>query len=254
MVELPVPPHWVVVAILISATVGGFLLVVRLATSSAISFRYTTAFAFAVVALGLFLGRGIHLSLFAGRVGEEHLLSFWKFWEGGYSILGFCLAPASLWYLSRCSGWRIRQVDTLVAATYVALPFAQALGRIGCLLNACCYGWPTKVGPGVVYPPSSIPGMRFGPQELHPVQIYEAVLNGAAFVVLLSLWRRGRNLRDIAGTYFLLYGVLRLAMQMVRADPWLRWGKVDLASVLSVAMIVIGLSCIAWGRLVSRKG
>lgn len=78
----------------------------------------------------------------------------------------------------------------------VCVPVALGIGRIGCLLNGCCYGKPTGLPWGITYPASSgIVGAR------HPTQIYELVLDFALFGYLW--WKRDSFDRE--GTAFWVF-------------------------------------------------
>jgi len=93
----------------------------------------------------------------------------------------------------------------------LCVPLALAIGRIGCLLNGCCYGKPTGLPWGISYPVSTgIIGAR------HPTQVYEFILDLALFVFLW--WKKDSFARD--GTAFWLfvmgYGAIRFLVEFFR--------------------------------------
>jgi phosphatidylglycerol:prolipoprotein diacylglycerol transferase len=57
---------------------------------------------------------------------------------------------------------------------------------------------------------------------LHPTQIYEAVVNGAIFILLGYLWKRGRQLKyrpgRIAMAYVFIYAAARFVLEFYRGD------------------------------------
>ena len=76
-------------------------------------------------------------------------------WKGGLELLGGVI-PAVLFILLylKFSGMNILlSLDILAPALMIGI----ALGRIGCLLNGCCYGAPTNSAVGIVFPYNSIP-------------------------------------------------------------------------------------------------
>ncbi len=103
------------------------------------------------------------------------------------------------------------------AAPFVAL--GHAIGRIGCLLNGCCYG--KAVAWGLYFP---VWGER-----LHPTQIYMALGELAVFLILRALQRRGGQPE---GRLFVLYLFLssleRFGVEFFRADHILLWGGLSL--------------------------
>jgi len=106
----------------------------------------------------------------------------------------------------------------------VALPWGQALGRLGCLAAGCCYGrpsdlpWALKLGG----PESSTPPELWG-VPLHPVQVYESLADAAiAFFLMTVLLPRARRRELAPGSVFLwyiaLYGAARFAIEFFRFD------------------------------------
>lgn len=104
-----------------------------------------------------------------------------------------------------------------------ALALGHAFGRVGCFLFGCCYGRPTGLPWGVVYPPSPF---FAGPSgvPLHPVQLYEAAfeLFMAAVSAVLILRTRPRKTDEPArcrsGLIFAVwgccYGAFRLTAEL----------------------------------------
>jgi hypothetical protein len=142
---------------------------------------------------------------------------------------------------------------TRVAA---ALLWILALGRVGCLLNGCCFGLPTALPWGVAQPAGFLAahlheglglvaeGAPSAP--LHPVQGYEA-LGSLAFIAALP-WLRRRLRSDGAAALLAAAGYLALfaALDPLRAmvnTAWsvrwagplsvFQWGAFAAASVLA---------------------
>jgi len=95
-------------------------------------------------------------------------------------------------------------LDALVPAGLVAL----AIGRVGCLLAGCCYGRPTALPWGVVFP-------ALGPPARHPLQLYSAA---GDLLVLLLLPRRAPVPGAVARRGCIGFGCLRAALETLR-DP-----------------------------------
>jgi phosphatidylglycerol:prolipoprotein diacylglycerol transferase len=118
----------------------------------------------------------------------------------------------------------------------LALPAGEAIGRIGCYFNGCCYGKETNV-PWAIY--------QHGAWR-HPTQIYSAISAAALFGLLLSLRKRMAYEGQLFLLYLLLFGVTRFAIEQFRWQDHVLWGLssmqwfcIDLI-VLSVFRLVRG--------------
>lgn len=118
-------------------------------------------------------------------------------------------------------------------APYLAL--AQAMGRIGCFLNGCCYGSPAGADFlfGVVFPGETV--LR------HPVQIYSAVILIAIFVIL-KIWQNSRHFKgEIFLGYCMLSSLARFALEFLRGDSPRVLICMTPAQIISGAIFKIGL-------------
>lgn len=100
----------------------------------------------------------------------------------------------------------------------VGICLLGCLGRLGCFLAGCCYGRPTSLPWGVVFPETSEAASRWGfGVPLHPTQLYEALVF-AAIAVLLSKWSRRRFRGEAFLTLVLAYSSARLLTDGFRGD------------------------------------
>lgn len=119
----------------------------------------------------------------------------------GLSLLG-AIGGAVLagWVYTRVKKITWSDMAVVGDAIAVGAPLAQAIGRIGCTINGCCYGKPVSLPWAVVYThPASACGLKGIP--LHPTQIYFLLWN---LVVLAVLWRMRGRIKP-PGALFLLY-------------------------------------------------
>lgn len=115
------------------------------------------------------------------------------------------------------------------------IPLGQALGRIGCLLNGCCYGVPSTV-PWAVWMQGA---------HRHPTPLYESVASLLIYAILLGYTlqsqRSGRRQPGrTVGLYCLLYPFARFCIEFVRGDERMRWGSLSVAQWLSLGLLVLG--------------
>lgn len=96
------------------------------------------------------------------------------------------------------------------------IPLMHGFGRIGCFLGGCCYGVPCAFG--LTYTHSLVPAADGVPRFL--VQLLEATLNWALFIVLSRLLWRGVLRGRLLGVYGLAYPTLRFGLEYGRGDAY----------------------------------
>ena len=142
-------------------------------------------------------------------------LDAFRTWEGGLTMYGGAV-PATIlgmWLLKR---WGI---DAWKAADACAPSMALGLGltRIGCFLSGCCFGAPTDLPWGCVFPPESHAGLLYPGIALHPAQLYATAVGLGMFGALLWIDRRRALPKGHLFLLFLaLYAVARFLLDFVR--------------------------------------
>ena len=145
----------------------------------------------------------------------EHHLSFGEFlkvWEGGLDFFGgfiFALLTVLggiIYY--RLPLWKVADIAG------ISLLLAHSVGRLSCWLAGCCYGKPTDLPIGVVFPPQSVAPSGI---PLYPTQLMEATGNFIGFLILFFLHRRGKPFDGaIFSLYLIWYGIERFLLEFIR--------------------------------------
>ena len=94
-----------------------------------------------------------------------------------------------------------------------AVPVAGsiAVGRLSCLAGNCCYGTPTTLRWGFVFP--SVDRL-----PRNPTQLYEFTFHLTAAIVLTQLQRRGLFRNQLIKLYFICYCIYRFLSEFVRPE------------------------------------
>ena len=121
-------------------------------------------------------------------------------WQGGLIVGGL----SGFWFVRRNKLDLLKMLD--LTAPYLAL--GQAIGRIGCFLNGCCYG--KEVSWGVYFPSLG--------ERVHPTQIYDAVGLLIVFFVLKWFQQRAKVKGKVFVLYLMLAVSLRFMIEFVRGD------------------------------------
>jgi phosphatidylglycerol:prolipoprotein diacylglycerol transferase len=125
----------------------------------------------------------------------------------------------------------------------------QAIGRIGCLVEGCCYGVPIE-----------LPGLETT-GWLYPTQMMHGVAN--LLIALLLLYLDKRRYKPFDGILLLLYVLLfftqRFLIDFLRAvgpvfAPDMPFAGVRVPRVISVVSIVLALIVLAWRWVSARRG
>ena len=143
-------------------------------------------------------------------------------------------------------GWALKRKASLRNLLDLSAPaflVGHAIGRIGCLLNGCCYGGTC---------PADMPwGIHILGQATlhHPAQVYDSLMNVAALVFVLLWERRGARPGQVFGAVLALHGLARFIYEFWRAgtdDQVARgeasstyWGTLPLTQAQGMAALII---------------
>lgn len=132
---------------------------------------------------------------------------------------------------------------TLADMGVVGVPIGLFFGRCANFINGELWGAPTDMPWGVVF------GGAAGTMPRHPSQLYEALLEGVVlFIILFALSRKtpARPRGTFFGTFLLLYGLFRFAIEFIRqpdaqigyllGTQWFTMGQ-----ALSIPLMVAGV-------------
>lgn len=186
--------------------------------------------------VGLVGARSLHL-LVRFAQGDLPAIGARDLSQGGIVYLGgFIMAFGVMIFLAQRARKNVRTVLNSGAAPLAA---AHAIGRVGCLLNGCCFGSVCSFPWAVTYSnPYSI-----APQglPLHPSQAYEAM---ALFALSGFLWINSRRALlpfDNIRIYLFGYGVFRFLIEFTRGDL-LRGLFLGLSTSQWLSILLIGIA------------
>ncbi len=148
------------------------------------------------------------------------------FWHGGLVWYGGFIG-AVLFTVYYCKKHRLsflKYADIIIP--YMAM--AHAFGRFGCLSAGCCFGRPTSMPWGIVFPRGSMVHQAQQSEQLvhfsdaalpvHPTQLYEAGAELLLFALLLWLRPRKRFHGQLFLVWLSAYPVVRSIIEVFRGD------------------------------------
>jgi phosphatidylglycerol:prolipoprotein diacylglycerol transferase len=169
---------------------------------------------------------------FAGK----SLTEIFMVWKGGLvyygGLIGSSLATILYARLKKVQLWKLADV----LAPSVAL--GSVFGRIGCLMNGCCYGRTCDLPWAIHFPP----GHQTYPNGVHPTQIYDSSLNLLFYFFLAWLYRRKKFDGQIFATLLVGYALLRSFVELFRGDyPQYYFGMITPAQIVSGGILITGI-------------
>lgn len=181
---------------------------------------------------------------FAGHPVE--VLYIWR--QGGLTfhggLLGGVLATLLLAHRRRVSAWALADMAS------PGLALGYAIARIGCFLNGCCYGGPTRLPWGVRFP--LFPDSPLTTDPSHPTQIYAALGSLLILTVLLLLRSRLSRPGQLFLVYLMLYSAMRSAIEVLRKG-YTAWPLLGGLTQAQVASAVVFLAALALFVVRSRR-
>ncbi|MFC1995571.1 prolipoprotein diacylglyceryl transferase [Chloroflexota bacterium] len=172
-----------------------------------------------------------------------HVVDMWSYYSqhpgqiiggGGLTAYGAILgATLAVWFYSKFSRFQFGYLADVVAPGVI---LAQAIGRVGCTFNGCCYGTPISLPWSIVYThPDSLAPLGIA---VHPTTVYEIIYNLIVLGILIKL--RGRLKPD--GSLFLvylgLYSLWRFSGDFLRTGTPFLFG-LHQAQVIAIIVLAI---------------
>jgi phosphatidylglycerol:prolipoprotein diacylglycerol transferase len=122
----------------------------------------------------------------------------------------------ALWYFRR------KKIPTWPAADLVApaLALGHGFGRLGCFSAGCCYGNECALPWAAVFKneyAADLTGVHLN-TPLHPVQLYEAILNFINFGILTIILKKKKFDGQVFAFYIINYSVIRFFTEYFRGD------------------------------------
>lgn len=150
-------------------------------------------------------------------------------------LIGASLATIIFARVKKVSLWKVADV----MAPSIAL--GSVFGRIGCLMNGCCFGRACELPWAIRFPGDH----HTGGQPIHPTQIYDALLNLALYAGLAWLFSHRRKFDgQIFAIFLMCYAITRSTVEFFRgdyADGHLHNGFTP-AHVLSIGIFGAGMA------------
>jgi len=195
---------------------------------------------------------GSHLSFVILNLGEYKftLQEILIFWRGGFTFQGGLISAILVFFLFGLS--EKKKMGKWFDAGSFSLLIGHSIGRIGCLLNGCCYGKVSNV-PWAVKMCDNLPR--------HPTQLYEAIGYFLAFLILVILLSKPNFTKLKAGSLaclgLFLHCTIRFIVEYFRHNEKFIHQGANWYSTLSIfqfiALSIMIISLIFFLKINERK-
>ncbi|HPC17889.1 MAG TPA: prolipoprotein diacylglyceryl transferase [Candidatus Hydrogenedentes bacterium] len=182
-------------------------------------------------------------------------------WEGGLVFYGGLIGGIFAVYVYiRVNDFPVRVCADIVAP-YLAL--GEAITRLGCFLNGCCWGAPANVPWAVSFPKNShvywqqvrdhlITGSETASLPVHPTQLYMT----AGLLLAMALMMRHEKTPHVPGAtgalYLFFYGVVRFTVEMFRGDSARSVMGMTVSEAISLGLVFAGAALFLYLRRLPR--
>jgi len=143
---------------------------------------------------------------------------------------------------------RLKKLPTWKMADALApsIALGYVFGRIGCLLNGCCYGRECDLPWAIHFPE----GHETYPHGVHPTEIYDSLLNLVLYLGLAWMYRRKKFDGQIFALYLMCYAVTRSIVEIFRGDydQAHRHAGLTPAHLVSIGIFAAGAVLFLWFR------
>jgi len=212
------------------------------------------------------LGRIIHLVF----NNADYNFSLFKIWEGGLVFYGGLIlaTPAGLYYI-----WK-KRISVLKIADIVSpsVALGLAFGRIGCLLNGCCFG---KLADGsitgICFPnlntltnrlplnnpvfdyqlkkyPEMLSSDALCSLPVYPTQVFESLFCVCLFIFLSMVFNRKPRAGLVLSLLMILYSAGRFTIEFWRGDKdWVFLGLTD-SQLISIGVVIVAIAFLVYPR------
>lgn len=130
-----------------------------------------------------------------------------------------------------------------------SIALGSVFGRIGCLMNGCCYGYQCSLPWAIHFPVSH----ETHGVAVHPTELYDSGLNLLLYLGLAWGFRRKKFDGQIFAAYLMIYAIFRSIAEHFRGDYPVDHIHNGLTSAQLVSIGTFAAGLLAWFWLARRR-
>ena len=196
--------------------------------------------------------------------GAARLFAAVNLSQGGLVLIG-ALAGGAVGYFGFCARRKIAPLplaDVIVPSIFVGIGF----GRLGCLLNGCCFGDACSLPWGLSFPAGSVPfealvergfvdRLAAGTMPLHPTQIYSSIDGFLLAFITATYFRVRTRPGDVLALGCILCAITRFLIEFLRNDEMGQLGtRFTISQFYSMGILAAGIGLAVYLRWSGSRG
>ncbi|MEZ6053971.1 MAG: prolipoprotein diacylglyceryl transferase [Planctomycetaceae bacterium] len=194
--------------------------------------------------------------VFGGKQGLGIVTAALNLSQGGLVLFGGLLGGAAAYFLFcyRRGIHPLQLGDIATPSVFIGIGF----GRIGCLLNGCCWGGRCELPWAITFPQGSVPWQAMVERglldpaspatfSLHPTQIYSSINAFLLAWVVTAFYSRRRHDGETFALGCILYAITRFTIEALRNDELGQFGtSLTISQWVSIGILITGLGVLAF--------
>ena len=182
---------------------------------------------------------------------QDYLFRIVNLSDGGLVLYGGVML-GTIAYFTFCKIRKVRPLqlaDVITPSIFLGIGF----GRIGCLLNGCCYGDRCDLPWAITFPAGSVPYevmLRYGfidpnavaSLPLHPSQIYSSIGGFVLAYLTAMVFKHRRHVGEVFAVGAIFYPINRFLIEFVRGDEFTQMDTgLTISQLVSIAVLIAGV-------------
>jgi phosphatidylglycerol:prolipoprotein diacylglycerol transferase len=208
-----------------------------------------------IIMASLLFGPKLMAIIVQGKFNPDALVEVLKFWErGSFSFFPAFLLAVILIFLY-CILKKIPMMKTMDHLLPIAILGVAIQRTFGCFLAGCCYGKPTNLPWGMVFPEVSRAGRHFPGIPIHPTQLYCGI--SALLIYIFLIWYKNQTQRvgEISALGFMILAFSYFFITFLRGD--ITWDQLHFhlsgSQYFALVLFFAGLLIFIIIRILYRK-
>lgn len=190
---------------------------------------------------------------------KDYLIRIVNLSDGGLVLYGGVIL-GTIVYFTFC---KIRNVRPLQLADVItpSIFLGIGLGRIGCLLNGCCFGDRCELPWAITFPPGSVPFETLkhlgfldpnaaASLPLHPTQIYSTIGCLVLAYLTATVFKHRRHVGEVFAVGAIVYPINRFFIEFVRGDEFTQMNTgLTISQLVSIGVLLAGVAYLIYLEL-----